>query len=354
MRFTNFWTYRRIVFSRMFLKAVWHARQNVIADQRGEPPPFGPYMAELDTTYRCNCRCQMCQRWRDPRRGELSAAEYETLAETFQAMGVQQISIAGGEPLLRPDIFEIMNGFSQRGMSVNLCTNGLLIESLTDALCHCRPACITISLDGASAATHDAIRGHTGAYRRIVRGIQKLTRSPLAKRPLVRVRMTINTDNQSEIKRFYRKWAPVADDVLLQPVHSCQEAFYEGLSAARIDLNPEILDHQIRGTAWIHDGYMPKLIQALRRNGSFPWQPCYAGILMVRIDPWGSVYPCLEQHTRIGSVREVPFVQLWQAQAFNRERRRLATRRTCVCWYNNTALIGHYGGILNRLNLPGG
>ena len=105
MRFSNFWGYRRIWFSKSFASALWHSRQNLLAYGQGRPLAAGPYMAALDVTYRCNCRCQMCQRWKDPCGGELSVDETKKLAGVLCEMGSHQFSIAGGEPLLRDDVF---------------------------------------------------------------------------------------------------------------------------------------------------------------------------------------------------------------------------------------------------------
>ena len=69
---------------------------------------------------------------------------------------------------------------------------------------------------------------------------------------------------------------------------------------------------------------------------------------MARIDPWGNVYPCLEQHVRVGSIRGASFAAVWNGEALRRERGRLANGRGCRCWYNNTALIGHFGGLLAK------
>ncbi|MGD8656861.1 MAG: radical SAM protein, partial [Desulfobacterales bacterium] len=165
MRFNNFWDYRRILFSKGFASAVWHSRKNVLAYGQGRPLAAGPYMAELDVTYRCNCRCQMCQRWKDPRNDELRAEEYETLAAELHEMGSHQISIAGGEPLMRDDVFDIISSFSGRGMSVNICTNGILLEKYHDQVCSSNATLVTVSLDGASADSHDTIRGAPGSYR---------------------------------------------------------------------------------------------------------------------------------------------------------------------------------------------
>ncbi len=351
MRFTNFWTYRNIVLSKPFAAAVWHARKNVLADQEGQTPPHGPYMAEFDITYRCNCRCQMCQRWVDPQPGELSVDEYLQLAEAFERMGVHQVSIAGGEPLVREDVFEIIQNFASRQMSVNLCTNGLLLSSLCDEVCGCGATCITVSLDGVEPETHDAIRGHKGAYEKIMQGLEKIMLRPKDQRPVVRVRMTVSTDNQNEIERFYHKFSTKVDDVLLQPVHLCQDAFYDSTKPESLNLDPKVLSQQIENTPWCKDGYFPGLIKALSGSGTYPRRNCYAGVLMARIDPWGNVYPCLEQHTRIGSIRETDFETLWHSEQFNRERRHLSNGRKCVCWYNNTAVIGHYGDFLKQTRL---
>ncbi|MGD8471863.1 MAG: radical SAM protein, partial [Desulfobacteraceae bacterium] len=213
MRFNNFWTYKRILFSKGFASALWYSRQNLIADQQGRPLTAGPYMAELDITYQCNCRCRMCQRWKDRRTNELSLDEYQQLAVTLHEMGTHQISIAGGEPLLREDVFSIIKSFSGLGMSVNLCTNGILLEKYEDEICGSGLTCITVSLDGASAETHDEMRAMPGSFEQIEEGIQRLLRHGQSSRPILRVRMTISNSNSREIRAFYEKWHHVVDDV---------------------------------------------------------------------------------------------------------------------------------------------
>ncbi|MCK7512427.1 MAG: radical SAM protein [Desulfobacterales bacterium] len=128
--------------------------------------PAGPYMAELDITYQCNLRCRMCQRWLDPRRDELPLETYRNLAHEFEELGVHQISIAGGEPLLREDVFRHHRRLCGGGMSVNLCTNGMLVEKYRHEIAGSGATCVTVSLDGATADCHDGIRGRDGSYQR--------------------------------------------------------------------------------------------------------------------------------------------------------------------------------------------
>jgi MoaA/NifB/PqqE/SkfB family radical SAM enzyme len=351
MRFNNFWDYRRILFSKGFASAVWQSRKNVLAYGQGRPLHAGPYMAELDVTYRCNCRCQMCQRWQDPRNNELRADEYEDLAAELHEMGSHQISIAGGEPLMRDDAFEIIESFSGREMSVNICTNGLLIEKYHEQICNSKATCVTVSLDGASADSHDTIRGAPGSYRQIEGGIRKLLSHPRTSRPILRVRMTISNQNANEIRAFYRKWDGVVDDVLFQPVHHCSDAYYTGMDENNLHLDHELIAEQIEATPLAKDGYLTRLIDSLKSSGSFPHQQCFAAVLMARIDPWGNVYPCLEQHVSVGSIRKDDFKTIWNSNRIDKERQQLAADRPCNCWYNNTALIGHYGNLLEKTRI---
>jgi len=346
MRLNNFWCYRRIILSKGFASAVWNSRKNAVAYNHGRPPTAGPYMAELDITYQCNCRCQMCQRWNDPRRDELSIDEYDQIAGDLHALGSHQISVSGGEPLVRGDVFQIIASFAQRGMSVNLCTNGLLLKKYAAEVRDSGVTCVTVSLDGASAASHDKIRGIPGSYKKIEEGIHQLLKFPGSSRPILRVRMTVSNHNAGEISPFYEQWHNVVDDVLLQPVHNCTDAYYTGMDDADLKIDPDVLAEQVAGTPFAGDNYIKRLIKSLKVSGSFPHQSCYAGVLMARIDPWGNVYPCLEQHVRIGSIRENDFKTIWSSDTFEKERRRLAGNRPCSCWYNNTALIGHYGKLL--------
>jgi len=335
------------------MASLWRSRRNIISTHLSNPPLTGPFMAELDVSYRCNCCCEMCQRWQDDRANELTLAEYQRLAAAFHALGVHVVSIAGGEPLMRDDIFAIIDAFAEYRMTVNLCTNGMLLESYAEALCRSGAFCITVSLDGATAHTHDELRGAAGSFYQIKKGIERFLICAHSHRPLLRVRMTISNRNTHEIRLFYEQWKNSADDILLQPIHYCQDAFYTGFEEESLRLDPDLLEQQIKGTPLQTNGYLRKLIHSLRQTHTYPNERCYAGVLMARIDPWGNVYPCLEQHVRIGSVRKQDFRTIWNSSVFNRERIRLASEGSCCCWYNNTAMISHYGKTLFHTTMPG-
>lgn len=342
-----------MLLSKGFAKSLWNSRKNLVADQNRLPLPAGPYMAELDITYQCNLRCQMCQRWRDPRQDELPLETYRNLAHEFEELGVHQISIAGGEPLLREDVFRIIEGFAERGMSVNLCTNGMLVEKYRRDIADSGATCVTVSLDGATTACHDGIRGRAGSFQQIERGIESFLAQRANGTPVLRVRMTVSDDNSREVRKFYTDWCGVADDVLFQPVHQCGDSYYTGIQKASLSVDAAVISEQLQRTPLANDPYMKKWVDSLAAGEGVPNTPCYAGVLMARIDPWGNVYPCLEQHVRVGSVREEPFSRIWNSTALEQERKRLACDRDCRCWYNNTALIGYFGTLIKN-TIPNG
>jgi MoaA/NifB/PqqE/SkfB family radical SAM enzyme len=353
MRLKRLWRYRRILFSHRFAASLWYSRRNISASERGRSPVAGPYMAELDVTYRCNCRCRMCRRWQDPPADGLALADYQRLADACRDLGVYQVSIAGGEPLLRKDIFSIIASFTRYGMSVNLCTNGILVDQYLEPLRRSGLSCVTVSLDGATAPTHEKIRGSEAAFERVEKGIRLLAGYDQGERPLVRVRMTLSNLNVDELRAYHEKWEPIADDVLIQPVHHCETAFYAGEDPSAFTLDAKRLSRQIEGLSLEKDVYVKGLLESLRKDGGLPHHRCHAGLLMVRIDPWGNVYPCLEQHVCVGSLRDAGFKTLWHSDRFEQARREIAGDGLCACWYNNTALISRYGRWLQWTTVKG-
>jgi MoaA/NifB/PqqE/SkfB family radical SAM enzyme len=283
----------------------------------------------------------------------LTLADYQDLAEVFRDTGVHLVTIGGGEPLLRKDVFSIIDTFARYGMSVNLCTNGILLKRYAKSLCTSGASCVTISLDGATANCHEEIRGASGSYSQIQEGIRSVLKYSPARRPLVRVRMTISNKNLHEVRPYYQKWRSIVDDILLQPVHYSHNSYYTGMESEDLCIDPDKLAENLNGTHFERGVYMRRLLKSLRQNGTFPRHRCYAGVLMVRIDPWGNVFPCLEQQKRVGSLRRQDFRTIWNSELFNFERKQIASSGNCSCWYNNTAMISHYGKLLSCTSAKG-
>lgn len=122
-----------------------------------------PLVLMLEPTLRCNLACAGCGRIRELRDGpnhSLSAAE--CLSAVDEA-GAPMVSIAGGEPLLHPDIVPIVDQILAGGRGVTLCTNGLLLEDSLDGFRPSPYLSFVIHLDGL-ARTHDGYAGREGVF----------------------------------------------------------------------------------------------------------------------------------------------------------------------------------------------
>jgi len=146
---------------------------------------------------RCNLRCIHCySQSRDvDYGGELNHAEGLALIDDLAGFGVPVILFSGGEPLLRPDILELIEHARARGVRAVLSTNGTLITPESAVrLKAAGVAYVGVSLDG-MRETHDGFRGVEGAFDLAMRGI----RTCLAEGIKVGLRFTISSRNVQDI-----------------------------------------------------------------------------------------------------------------------------------------------------------
>ena len=145
--------------------------------------PAGPAAPPLrlvfwETTVGCNLECKHCRRLEvshELMKTDLSTAEGRTLIDQIAAVGRPVLVFSGGEPLMRPDIFELAGYAKQRGLLVALATNGTLLdESTADRIAAAGFDRVSASLDGADAATHDGFRGLAGAFDQTMEGLARL------------------------------------------------------------------------------------------------------------------------------------------------------------------------------------
>ena len=141
----------------------------------------------LDVTYRCNSRCVMCNIWNAERQPDLTLEQFDQVLADPLFRSIERLMISGGEPSLRTDLLELVQVCFRRMpalRTLSLITNGLNPERVVTLygevarLCaeHRVSLSISVSLDGV-AATHDAMRGITGAFDRAaqtVDGLQEL------------------------------------------------------------------------------------------------------------------------------------------------------------------------------------
>ena len=129
-----------------------------------------PFIAIWEVTQACDLACVHCRASAQPDRHprELSTDEGRGLIDQIAAMGVPVFVLTGGDPLKRPDLFELIGHARKRGVHVSLTPSAtpLLTKDVVGRLKDAGLARLAVSMDGARAETHDAFRGMAGSFAR--------------------------------------------------------------------------------------------------------------------------------------------------------------------------------------------
>ena len=140
--------------------------------QERRQPSSQPGTAYWEVTRACDEGCFACPVQASPLRfhRELDLNEAHRLIEQIHAMGIRRLVLTGGDPLKRPDIFELIRFSRDLGLETALFT--LATRLLTrEAIGHLHEAglsSIVLAIDGSCSASHDALRGVAGSYRRTI------------------------------------------------------------------------------------------------------------------------------------------------------------------------------------------
>ena len=123
----------------------------------------------LNAHSRCNCRCVMCDIWKRATNEQIRAQDLERHRNSLKSLGVRQVVLTGGEPLLHNDLSALCNFFRDRQVHLTLLTTGLLLHKRAEEVATLFDDVI-LSLDG-PPEIHNAIRRVSGAYDLIHKGV---------------------------------------------------------------------------------------------------------------------------------------------------------------------------------------
>jgi len=273
-----------------------------------------PICLTWEWTYACDLQCVHClssSGRRDPR--ELSTEEMKDIVDQLAEMQVFYVNIGGGEPMLRPDFFELVEYCVEKGVGVKFSTNGGRITAENARrLAAMDYVDIQLSLDGVDELTNDAVRGE-GTYARVREAMDHLRDAGFGtfKLSVVMTRENIpQIDSYAQLANEYgaelrlTRFRPSGRGVDtwhdLHPTSAQQVELYNWLLA-----HPEVLT----GDSFFHLSALGEPLPGLNL--------CGAGRVVCLIDPVGDVYACpfvLHDHFRAGSVRdEGGFAAVWRS-----------------------------------------
>ena len=173
--------------------------------------------AKIKLTSRCNLRCVMCKYWRTEREDTLTSERWRDVFGELAEMGCRKVHFSGGEVFLRRDFLDLAEAAIERGLKVNVTTNGTLIDrAAARRLAAIGVNRVSISLDGPTARVHDAIRGQAQAFRRSVRTIRRLRAHGLQR---VRINFVVMRGNYRRLPAMVRLAGELgAEELLPMPV----------------------------------------------------------------------------------------------------------------------------------------
>jgi 12,18-didecarboxysiroheme deacetylase len=154
-----------------------------------------------NVTRRCNLKCVHCYAQADASAApnELTQAEGLALLDDLKTFGVPVVLFSGGEPLMRPDLFELVSHTVAAGMRAVISTNGTLItQELALRLKDLGLSYVGISLDGIEP-THDRFRGKKGSFAAAMAGVRRCQEVGLK----VGLRFTLNRANFQEVPAIF-------------------------------------------------------------------------------------------------------------------------------------------------------
>ncbi|MBI1913094.1 MAG: radical SAM protein [Deltaproteobacteria bacterium] len=262
------------------------------------PMDCPPFLVSWNITKRCNLKCSHCYLDASELEGnnEATTVEAHRFVDEIASVNPQaMLVLTGGEPLMRPDIFEVSCYASQKGLTVVLGTNGTLLEDkLIEKLKDSGVKGVGVSLDSLNPSYHDTFRGQDGAWQKTVKAIDSLR---LHEVPF-QLQLTATRQNMQEIPSFiefaYEKNAKAVNIFFLVCTGRGQDI---------TDITPSEYEEILKYLTEAEDAYKGKIMVRARCAPHFlrvasenplhgSTSGCIAGRGYLRISPEGFVTPC--------------------------------------------------------------
>jgi radical SAM protein with 4Fe4S-binding SPASM domain len=319
---------------------------------------YTPFLVVWDFTHKCNLNCKHC--YSDSgasSQKELSTTEALDVVDQLADFGVTALAFSGGEPLTRKDLFEVASHAVERGLYVSVATNGtLLTKDNVQKLKQVKINYVEVSIDGATAKTHDSFRGVSGAFDKAVAGLRNCVEADLC----ACIATTATKSNIDEVPRILDLAEQVGAERFTYfnfiPTGRGKELYAQDLAPEeREKLMLFLLDRMSKGCKVTILTTAPQLARvAVQCQGAGKEMTmsmahmqtvkvsrkavpladfiggCGAGRLYCSLSPQGDVHPCVFLPINIGNVKTEKFGDIWlNSELFNTLRDRSNLRGAC-------------------------
>ncbi|MBM9518562.1 radical SAM protein [Desulforhopalus vacuolatus] len=319
---------------------------------------FEPKWIAWEITRRCNLKCVHCRSSSEMAvvgHPDFSFDQAKAVIDDIVSYASPVLVLSGGEPLLRPDVFDIASYGTQKGLRMCLATNGTLVTPET-----CRNIkesgikMVSMSIDGSNATTHDNFRNQEGAFAGTMNAVRLFNEHKI---PFL-INSSFTMRNREEIPDIYRmvkklgatawymfmivptgRGEDVMDELIPTEVYDEILEWHYETEKKEDDLlmRPTCAPHYYR---IIREKAKEAGEKVQRRNLEFSTggsKGCLAGQLICLIDVDGEVQPCSYFPLSAGNIFKIPFKQIWEdSELFNQLRDFKSYKDNCgQCEYIN-------------------
>ncbi|MBR3171077.1 MAG: glycosyltransferase [Lachnospiraceae bacterium] len=292
-------------------------------------------------TYRCNARCNMCNRYKKP-----SRVEEEISIETIKKLPPMYFTnITGGEPFIRTDLKDIVRELRKKSDRIVISTNGFFTDRIIDLCKEFPDIGIRISIEGLEE-TNNAIRGLPDGFNRGYTTLKKLRKMGMKD---VGFGMTVQDANCMDLVRLYRISNRLGMEFATASLHN---SFYFVEAKNIIHDRPKVAKQFERLVNELLNSNSPKKwFRAYFNHGLINYiygqkrlLPCDMSFDTFFIDPYGDVMPCngTKDKEVMGNLNEQTWDELWNSPEAEIVRKKV---RNCDrdCW-----MIGSVSPAMHR------
>jgi radical SAM protein with 4Fe4S-binding SPASM domain len=317
-----------------------------------------PFLVVWDFTHKCNLSCKHCYSNSGAASDqELTTKEALAVVDQLVDSGVTALAFSGGEPLTRKDFFEVARYAADRGLYISVATNGtLLTKENVQKLKQAKINYVEISIDGATAQTHDTFRGVPGAFEKAIQGIKTCVEANLCaciattatKNNIQEMPQILDLAENLGVARFtYFNFVPTGRGKTLYE----QDLAPEEREKLMLLLLNKMAKHykvtilttapQLARVALQCQGIGKDVTMSMAHMQTVKVSKkavpladfiggCGAGRLYCSLSPQGDVHPCVFLPINVGNLKTQNFKDIWlNAELFNALRDRSKLKGTC-------------------------
>jgi radical SAM protein with 4Fe4S-binding SPASM domain len=312
--------------------------------------PFQPLYVKLKVFYGCNLKCEMCNHWRETREPPVSAERFKELLNELAELGTKKIHISGGEPMLRPQVPEMVEQASSLGIKVTMTTNGTLIDKAkAKRLVEGGLRGVNISIDSHIRKMHEKIRGVKGAFKATVKAVELFRRYKHKGKLSIRINTVVSRTNYQTLEMLPDlAYELGADGINLIPIDDhCGEILSmrkKDIAIFNAEIAPKIAARALALGLIVSDedafpfGRTDSEVRLGRAGryafGYYDQHPCYAPWTHSLVDFNGNVYVCCMTRERIpplGNIKSQSFKEIWEGAAYRQIRLNMHPPALAAC-----------------------